>query len=432
MIRLSIPGILGMSVNALNVFVDALFVGQYEGEAGVAGISLALPLTMITNGFAAMIGVGASSVLSRAIGSKDVLSQRKIFGITLTLSLIISICLAILGYTFAAELIALMGGSGEMLVLGTAYYEILIVGSFAQIFAVSSNMLIRAEGKIKEAMIYNIIATLLNIALNYIFLAYFGWGIEGTAIATIIAMCVFSALNLQYFWRGKASFEVDISYLGLDKKILPGIMSVGVSAMMLQIMFFLQQAVIFNSLAYYGTGKDIAFMGAIYRILMLVIMPIFGFVQSMQPIVGINYGAKDYKRVRSSLRIFGLSGTTVLLLLTIPLLIFPEAVLHVLLPDTIFTSNDILHFRWSIVTLPLLPVFFMVNTFFQSIGNGKVSAILTVGRQLALGVPFILILPLLYGVSGIYYSAAWVDIFAVLAAVLYARNAFAKMRKLEI
>ena len=110
MVRLSIPGIIGMTVNALNTFVDALFVGQYEGEAGVAGISLALPLTMITNGFAAMIGVGASSLLSRSIGAKDEMTQKKIFGITLVLCLIASLVIGVIGYIFAEELIAAMGG----------------------------------------------------------------------------------------------------------------------------------------------------------------------------------------------------------------------------------------------------------------------------------------------------------------------------------
>ena len=319
-----------------------------------------------------------------------------------------------------------------MLALGTEYYEIIILGNFTTIFAIGVNMLIRAEGKLKIAMSYNIAAALVNIVLNYIFLAHLDMGIKGTALATVLAMGVYSFLDLLYFWRGKADYAVDLRYFGLDSSLLRQILTVGVPAMMLQIMFFVQQAVIFNSLAYYGTDKDIAFMGAIYRILMLAVMPIFGFVQSIQPVVGINYGAKDYERVRKTLKVFGVSGTVVILLTWIPLFFSPRGILGVLLPDTIFTTNDIIHFQWTMFTLPFLPLFFLVNTFFQSIGNGKVSFILTVGRQIGIAIPFVLILPLFYGVSGIYYSTAWVDLIALIAALLYARQAFKKMRKMEL
>ena len=170
MAKLSLPAIIAMSINGINAFVDGLFVGQYLGQNALAAISLAFPLMMITNGISAMIGVGASSLLSRAIGAEDLDIQRKSFGTTLALSLIFSVILSAFGIYFARELISFLGGKGEILELGVVYYRIMMYGAFFRIFAVAANTLIRAEGKIKEAMVFSIIAAVLNIILNPIFI----------------------------------------------------------------------------------------------------------------------------------------------------------------------------------------------------------------------------------------------------------------------
>ncbi len=203
MAKLSLPAIIAMSINSINTFVDALFVGQFIGQDALAAVSLVFPLTMITNGFSAMIGVGSSSLLSRAIGADDQEIQRKVFGTLTLLSIISAIILTSLGLYFARDLIAMMGGTGRILDLGTYYYQIMLLGTFFRIYSVALNMLIRAEGKIKEAMTYSIIVTLINIALNPLFIAYFGWGIAGAAGSTIVAMVLFTIMGLRYFLAGK-------------------------------------------------------------------------------------------------------------------------------------------------------------------------------------------------------------------------------------
>ena len=302
MVRLSLPAIIGMSINGINAFVDALFVGQFIGNDALAAISLAFPLTMIVNGVSSMIGIGSASLLSRAIGSQDLDVQQKSFGTMLMLSLIASIFLTVLGIYFAEDLIAFMGGKGKVLELGTQYYQIMIAGSFLRVFAVAGNMLIRAEGKLKEAMIFASLGAIFNIILNPVFILGLNMGIGGAAVATVVAMGGFALLNMFYFASGKVSYAIDLKRITLDLKMLRPILAVGVSAMMLQIMFFVQQAVVFKSLAYYGEDWDIAFMGACYRVIVLLVMPVFGFAQALQPVAGINFGAKLYDRVKKSVQ----------------------------------------------------------------------------------------------------------------------------------
>ncbi|MFK7978473.1 MAG: MATE family efflux transporter [Saprospiraceae bacterium] len=297
MAKFSLPAIIAMSINSVNTFVDALFIGQYVGQDALAAVSLAFPLTMITNGISAMIGIGASSLLSRAIGANEEDIQRKMFGLVTVLSVLCCTILMAIGLYFAEELIGLMGGSGEIQAMGAYYYRILMVGAFFRTYGVVLNVLIRAEGKIKAAMTYSIIATLLNIVLNPLFIAYYGWGVAGAAWSTNVAMLLFSIIGVWYFVKGKTNYKVDFSYWGLDKQMLKPILSVGVSAMMLQIMFVIQQVFVFRSIVHYGSDDPnevynanyhVAVIGANYRIMILMLMPIFGFSQTMAPVVGIN------------------------------------------------------------------------------------------------------------------------------------------------
>ena len=266
MAKFSLPAIIAMSINSVNTFVDALFIGQYVGQDALAAVSLAFPLTMITNGISAMIGIGASSLLSRAIGANEVDIQRKMFGLVTVLTVLCSVVLMSIGLYFAEELIGLMGGTGEIQTMGAYYYRILMIGAFFRTYGVVLNVLIRAEGKIKAAMTYSIIATLLNIILNPLFIAYYEWGIAGAAWSTNVAMFLFSMIGIWYFVKRKTNYEVDFNYWGLDKKMMKPILSVGVSAMMLQIMFVIQQVFVFRSIVHYGSDDPNEVYNANYHI----------------------------------------------------------------------------------------------------------------------------------------------------------------------
>ena len=224
-------------------------------------------------------------------------------------------------------------------------------------------------------------------------------------------MLLFSIIGIWYFVKRKTNYEVDFSYWGLDKRMLKPILSVGVSAMMLQIMFVIQQVFVFRSIVHYGSDDPnevynanyhVAVIGANYRIMILMLMPIFGFSQAMAPVVGINYGAKVYDRVKSSFSIFTKASTISLIFLWILEMLYPEVILGWMLPDAVLRSQDILNFRIQMATYPVFPFFFMGTTLFQSIGNAKLAGYMLVARELALFVPLVLLLP--YTLSLIHIS----------------------------
>ena len=241
-------------------------------------------------------------------------------------------------------------------------------------------------------------------------------------------MIIYTIFGMWYYLRGNANYKIDFKYWGLDMSMLKPILSVGVSAMMLQIMFVVQQIFVFRSIAHYGSDWHIAFMGANYRIMILMIMPIFGFSQAMAPVIGINYGAGVYDRVKKAFSIFTKASTVSLLFLWLLEMLFPEVILGWMLPEATFTQQDILNFRIQMSTYPVFPFFFMGITMFQSIGSAKKAGYMLIARELGLFVPIVLLLPYLYGVDGIYHAIAPTNIIVFIVSIFLIRNQFGKWR----
>lgn len=419
MLKLSIPGIVGMLLIGLNPFLDALFAGRLIGENALAAISLALPLTTIVVGCALLVGIGSASVLSRAIGAGDIKTQSNIFGTFIILSLIVSFFITILGYSFSEPLISFMGGKGEVASLGSEYFKTYMLGSVFFVLAVGSSQLIKSEGKIGLATIFAAISVVTNTILNPLFVAVFHWGIQGIALATIVANLVYAIVNCSYFISGKSSIPVQVKKLTLSVDLLPPILSVGISVFIMEVMTIVQQVMIFKSLAYYGTDTDLAFAGATLNLYSLAVTPVYGFVQALQPVIGINYGAGNHHRMKKAYFIFGIGGTILLSIIWLPIQLYPATFLSWLLPKVAFTANDLLNFRIVNILLPILSFVFCSITLFQSIGNGKIAGIIVVARQVFLFIPVVLILPLFIGINGIYYSLTAVDILVSLVVAFF-------------
>ncbi|MFN6517011.1 MAG: MATE family efflux transporter [Nostoc sp. CreGUA01] len=432
MFKLSIPSIIGVLMLSLNTFFDALFAGRFIGETALAGISIALPLTSVVNGFAGLIGVGSASVLSRAIGSGDIKTQSKIFGNLIIMSIVIAFCITIIGYNFDQQLITFMGGSGEVASEGAKYFKIYILGSVFLILGEASGQIINSEGQIRLTTIFNLIFVTVNILLNYIFTTIYYWGIQGIALATVVAMVVYNMMNLGYFFAGKSSIPFNPKKLAIATDLLPAIFSVGISSLFYPVMTLVQEFVVFNSISDYGTNNDIAFFGATAKVTSLVYIPIIGFAQVLQPIIGMNYGAKNHRRLKKAYLTFAIIGTILLLLLWFPLQVSPKTFLNLILPNVNFTEVDILNFRIISILIPIWPLAFFSNTLFQSIGKGKTVLVVILLRSIVLYVPIILLFSKIFGVQGIYIGMTLADIVFMLIVLMLTVLEFQYLNKLQL
>ena len=428
MYRLSWPAVLAMVLYGLNSVLDAIFVGTFVGETALAGVSLAYPLSRVTLGVGSLIGVGAGSALSIALGANDKETQRKLLGNVNYLSLVATVFYTVVALLLATYLVRAMGGRGEALGLGTSYFRITVFGSLFWIYGLAGNMIVRAEGKMKSAAAIMGIGLGVNIVANYVLIVLMGMGVAGAAWGTNLGMLVYTVAGLLYFTRGKASFDAQPFTLARDSKIIKSILSLGMPSMIMTVMSLIQAIVVFNALSRYGTVSDLALYGAIFRIFTLLLTPVFGLMRALQPVIGINYGAGQYGRVIRSFKLFTLGGMLLLLLPWLGIMFAPGSVLGLMIVDRVFDAASLSYLRIQLALLPILPVIFMMMTFYPAINKGRPAAIMGVARQLLLYVPVMLIMPRLFGIQWVYYGAFLIDFFVTLWVIYLVKREFDILR----
>ncbi|ABR49924.1 MATE efflux family protein [Alkaliphilus metalliredigens QYMF] len=428
MYRISWPAVIAMVLYGLNSVFDAIFVGRFVGETALAGVSIAYPLSQITLGLGSLIGVGAGSALSIAIGAKNQEMQKRILGNVNYLTIVITSIYVILALLLTTPLVKVMGGTGDILSIGTTYFQITVFGSLFWIYGLAGNMIVRAEGKMKSAAVIMGLGLVVNIIANYILIVVMDMGAAGAAWGTNLGMFVYTIVGLLYFGKGKASFEAAPFKFFRDKKIIKDIFSMGVPSLIMTVMSLVQAVVVFNALSRYGTTYDLALYGAIYRIFTLLLTPIFGLMRALQPVIGINYGAKNNLRVISSFKIFAIASTLIMLPFWIVIMVIPETVLGLIFASRIFDSSSLFYFRTAMALLPILPVIFMMMTFYPAINKGKPAAIIGIARQLIFYLPVMLILPKIYGIQWVYYGAFLIDVVITIWVFILIRKEFNILR----
>ncbi|MHB9940941.1 MATE family efflux transporter [Clostridium sporogenes] len=429
LLKLSIPGIIGMLVIGLYNLCDAIFVGKLVGETALAAVSISSPFTFINNCIAVLVGVGSSSILSRAIGSKDDKIINEILGNLILSILVLSLVVTILGCLFSENLLRFSGATGGILKSGINYLRIVYIGSFFVNFSQSANMLIRGEGKMKEAMSIMAVGAILNIILDPIFIRTLNFGVEGAAIATIIAQIIQALVTFIYFKRNKSILSVNKLKFAFD--LMPEILSVGGSAAMMQLMYLVQQTALYKLTSIYGGDEQLVLMGVALRILMFTFIPIWGIGQGLQPIVGMNFGAKKYDRVKDAVKIFSIASTIFIGILWGFYMLRPRVVLSWFINDKTIIENGYEFFRLMFLTFPVSGLIVMSMTFFQSIGKGGKSALITILKQVILFMPIAIILTKIIGIKGTWLSSSVTDaIVFVLSLVLLAME-FKKLNNIN-
>ena len=417
MLELSIPGIIGMFVISLYSFVDAIFVGRYVSSVALGAVSLAYTFTLINNGIAVLVGIGSASVLSRAVGRSDQETVDSIMGNVLLLTLLFSLGTMTVGLIFAPQLLALIGAEGEMLRLGVSYLRIVYIGSVFVNFGQAANMVMRGEGRMGLAMLLMGISAVLNSILDAVFVIVLKKGLEGTAIATVISQVVLAICNFCYF--AFFSKNVKFKHFKLQKSIVKETLSIGFSAMLMQVFALLQQAVMYSTLKRYGGEDQVILMGAFFRYMMLSFIPLWGISQGYQPFAGTNFGAQKFERVKKGTFLFYGFGLFLSLIFWLVFLIIPEQVLGLFLKNKELISLGRTNAMLAISLFPLSAIMIINLTLFQALGKAKYAGMLVIARQFLLYIPAVLILPVFFGTRGVWISTPIIDtLVTVLSAFI--------------
>ncbi len=414
--QLSIPAVIGMIVIGLYPLMDGIFAGKIIGQTAMTACGVAMPLTFFNSGVSTLLGVGSASVLSRAMGKGDQKTVDKIMGNLIFWVILFSAIITVGGILLAPHFLSMVGATGEIKDYAIRYLRVIFIGSLFVNFTQAANMVMRGEGLMKKAMMIMGLGALLNIILDPILMIAMGdYAIEGAAIATITAQFVQAAVTLRYFL--KKSKVVKIHKIQSDAEIKKEIFGVGSSAMMMQVLFMIQQTMLYKMAFKYGGDPNGILMAASLRVYAFSFIPLWGMSQGLQPVVGTNFGAKQYGRVKQAMKIFSIGGLILAAIFWLPSLLFSNQILSLFGVEADIIAQGVGNFRLFYSVFILYGVMVMSITFFQSIGNGKKAGIIVMFRQLFLFVPAMIILPMVFGVKAVWFTQPLVDSIMIIIGI---------------
>jgi putative MATE family efflux protein len=427
--KLSAPAMLGMLVSALYNLVDTIFIGQGVGVLGIAGVSVAFPVMMFIMAVALSIGIGGASIISRALGANDKERAEKAMGNIFSMVILISIIMSALGLVFTEPIIRLFGANNEILPFASSYIKIILVGVPFFTFAVAGNHIIRSEGNAKTAMIVMVLSAVLNVILDPIFIFGFHLGIEGAALATILSQLITFLYMVVYFYSPKSLLRFHLKNLKLDLPIIKETLAIGAATFARQVSMSVMTIILNRALNIYSGSLGIAAFGVINRLLIFTMMPMFGIIQGIQPIIGFNYGAKRFKRVTQSLFLSIKITTYMATAAFFILMIFTEPLIKLFSSDADLIAITKPATRIVIMMLPLVGFQVIVAGMYQSVGKAKPALFLSLLRQVILLIPLVLILPIFFQLNGIWLSFPIADSLAILVSYFMFRRELKMLNK---
>ncbi|MDX8360207.1 MATE family efflux transporter [Cytobacillus sp. IB215316] len=419
--KLSIPAMIGMLVMSLYNVVDTIFIAKGVGTLGVAGVSIAFPLQLILSSIAAAIGIGGSAVISIKLGQKKQEEANHVFGNFLALLLGLNLIAITLGLLFLEPLLRLFGATDSILPYAMDYLSIILLGMIFFAFAMSSNNIVRAEGNAKTAMITMIVSSIINIILDPIFIFTLNMGVKGAAIATIISQVVAALYIFNYFFISKkSSLSISFKHLKLKLSYIRSILTIGSSAFIRQIAGSIMFVAVNRMLIIYGGELGVAVFGMIHKVMALSVMPMFGVIQGLQPIVGFNHGAKQPERVNDTVMLSIKVTTIISTAVFVIVLAFAKPLISIFTSDVQAITMGENALRIIFALMITVGFQMVIGGVYQALGKAKPAFILSMARQVLFLIPLVLLLPRLYGLTGVWLAFPLADLFAFIITFAYA------------
>ncbi len=434
LIKQAVPASIGILVMSLNILVDSIFVGNWIGSIAIAAINVVLPVSFFIGALGMSVGIGGSSIISRALGSNNQAKALKTFGNQITLTLLITITMVILGLTYVDSIIPAFGGKGRIFEPAKTYYTIVLYGVPFLALCMMGNTVIRAEGKPKFAMIAMIIPSVGNLVMDYIFIYIFDWGMAGAAWATTIGYILCFAYVLYFFVSKNSELKINLTHIRLDFPILKEISSLGFVTLARQATTSVVYLLMNNILFGLGGEAMVAVYAIIGRMLMFALFPVFGVTQGFLPIAGFNYGAGKHQRVKESIYTAIKYAAILATAVFTGLMIFPAEIASLFLsskegmPAAELEVNRYvlehipLAMRLVFAATPIIALQLIGAAYFQAIGKAVPALLLTLTRQGFFFIPLIFILPIYFGELGVWMAFPIADVLSTIVTGYYLRK----------
>ncbi len=408
-----VPAIIGVLANTLYNIVDRIYIGRGVGALALSGLSVTFPIMIIAMAFGMLVGMGSASLVSIRLGQQNKPEAEKILGNAFTLLVIISFGVTVLGLIFRDTILSMFGAGPDTLGYAKQYITIILWGNIFQGLGFGMNNMIRAEGHAKIAMYTMLIGAVANALLDPLFIFVFQMGVAGAAIATVISMAITSSWVLLHFTGGRSGLKLQTVNLRLDKKIVLGIFSIGMAPFAMQLAGSVINALFNIQLIKYGGDLAVGAMGIINSVAVMVVFCVIAVNMASQPIIGFNYGAQQYARVKKTLKLALIAGTGITVAGWLAVEIFPQAIIALFnTSDPRLAEIGVRGMRILLAAFPVVGFQVVGGNFFQAIGKARIAMFLNMLRQVIVLIPMVLILPPLLGIDGVWLSGPIADFIA--------------------
>lgn len=420
----ALPAIVGTIVNTLYNIIDGIFIGHWVGNEALAGLGVVLPVMILLAAVGMMVGMGSAARISIYLGLNDKQRAEEIVGTSFILTILLSGTTAIIFYLFLKPILMFMGASEITYPYARDFLNIFLTGNIFLSLCFNFNSMMRASGYPLKAMITMLITVVANIILAPIFILLLDWEMKGAAVATTISMMIGFCFVTHHF-MGKNSFlRLRKKNIRLPWETVKAIISIGLSPFSMQVAASAVVILINFQLHHYastvpGATGDyaIAAFSNANRLLMLIVMVVIGLTQGMQPIIGYNYGAQNYKRVKETLFYAIKTATYITTIGFILAVFFPTFFVKAFSSDPQVVSLSAMALRYLMLAFFIVGFQIVISTFFQCIGMPGKSILLGLSRQCIFFIPLLLILPPLFGLRGVWLSGPVADVFSAVLSV---------------
>ena len=414
----ALPAIIAMTASSLYNMVDSIFIGQGVGALAISGLAVTFPFMNLSAAFGAGVGVGSSSYLSMKLGQKDYSTAQRILGNNVTLNIIIGLIFSVVSLVFLDPILYFFGASEQTIPYAREYMIIILLGNVITHLYFGMNAVLRAASKPRQAMYTTIFTVVLNSVLDPLFIYTFDMGIRGAAIATILSQAVALVWQTRMFSDKSELLHLRRGIYRLDNQIVKNILGIGISPFAMNATACLVSIFVNQRLLEYGGDLAVGAYGIANRVAFIFVMINMGVNQGMQPIAGYNYGAQKYDRLMRVLMLAMIAGTIVTTSGFIVAEFMPHLCVRLFTNDTVLTELSVNGIRLMMAAMPIVGYQMVVTNFFQSIGKAKISIFLSLSRQLLFLVPLLGVLPLFFGITGVWISMPISDAFSALFALV--------------
>ena len=417
LLQYAMPAIIAMTASSLYNMVDSIFIGQGVGPMAISGLALTFPFMNLSAAFGAAVGVGASTCISVKLGERDYGTAQNILGNTVTLNLIVGVLFSVVSLLFLDPILYFFGASEQTIPYARDYMVVILLGNVFSHMYFGMNAVLRAAGKPRQAMYATMFTVVMNTILDPVFIYLLDMGIRGAAFATILSQMMALTWQMKLFSDKDELLHLRRGIYRINAAIVRNIIAIGMSPFLMNVCACVVVIFINKGLLMYGGDLAVGAYGIANRVAFVFVMIVMGINQGMQPIAGYNYGARQTERLMRVLKLSMMAATVITTSGFLVAEFVPELCVSLFTSDPELTGMAARGMRIIMCTFPIIGFQMVATNFFQSIGKAGVSIFLSLSRQMLFLLPMLIVLPLRFGIDGVWASMPVADTISSLVTL---------------